>query len=410
MTIFFVAYEQANVVCIAPVLRALAGQGAWDPIFVPGTDFKAHRGLAEAIAPAGVRVWQLRVPPGAVATGHAADAHRTVLDRVRELGAGLTESNDFECRVVGAAMQRVFAQPYMPEVCATYAAVAQGLAAFARSERPALVVLAEDTDYMRGRLAARVLLACGATVVCLVPWYYGAFRSYPLIGTRWAARYLVPTRSYGERLVAGGVARDRIAIVGDPALDALPAAAGHPSRPGGLLYALQGLPWEREIITDLVEIVRSERRATLHIKPHPRLPVPAWLQDVETAGNVVVADRDADVRALLIEATAVVGQSSKMLYEASILGCAVIVPHYDATPLVLDLPDTDREHVVARTRKALRRKVELVLTGRGRGLTRAEIAPHHPHATARVVECLQSVREWLERGCPPEPRGGAGRG
>ena len=395
MRIFFVAYEGADVVCIRPVLRALVADGTWEPVFVPGTDFKAERGLAEADAPGIVPVRSLRDP---LADAADAAAGERVLDRARALGAALTASPVFESRAAGAAIERVFARPYMAEVCARYEAVERALSAFARDERPALVVLPEDTDYIRGRLAARVLQSCGAVIVCLVPWFYGAFLSNPLLGTRWADQYLVPTSSYAERLLAGGVAADRITVVGDPAFDTLPSALARPSQPGSLLYALQGLVWEREIVADLIEIVRSDRKARLRIKPHPRLPFPAWLRDIELAGRVAIVEQGADLHDLLRETTAVIGQSSKMLYEASILGRPVIVPHYDTTPLLLDLPAEDRGHIVARTKGALRHKVERALDGHGRPLTIAAIAPHHPHATQRVVERLDGVRKRLAGG------------
>jgi predicted glycosyltransferase len=122
------------------------------------------------------------------------------------------------------------------------------------------------------------------------------------------------------------------------------------------------------------------------------------LRNIELADRVAVAERAADLLDLLRETTAVIGQSSKMLYEASILGRPVIVPHYDATPHLLDLPPVDRDHIVARTKRALRQKVERALDGHGRTLTIAAIAPHHPHATQRVVERLDGVRKRLERG------------
>src|SRR5262249_51919543 len=156
----------------------------------------------------------------------------------------MTAAPGFESRMAGMAIERVLARPYMAEVCARYEAVERGLMAFARAERPRLVVLQEDTDYMRGRLAARGLQAFGATIVCLVPWYYGAFRSYPLLGKRWADQYLVPTSAYAERLRAGGVAAQRIAVVGNPAFDALPRTSPRRLPSDRLLYALQGLAWE----------------------------------------------------------------------------------------------------------------------------------------------------------------------
>jgi hypothetical protein len=295
-------------------------------------------------------------------------AGERVLDHVRALGGALTASAAFESRVAGVAIERVFAPPYMAEVCARYEAVERALAAFAGDERPALVVLPEDTDYMRGRLAARVLQSCGAVIVCLVPWFYGAFRSYPLLGTRWADQYLVQTSSYAERLRAGGVAADRITVVGDPAFDTLPAAIPRPAQPGSLLYALQGLVWEREIVADLIEIVRSDRQ---HSCASSHTPACRFPRGCATSSWQAVwrSSSRAPTTRLAARNDAVIGQSSKMLYEASILGRPVIVPHYDTTPLLLDLPAEDRGHIVARTKRALRHRSSarwMVTAGRSR--------------------------------------------
>jgi hypothetical protein len=392
--IFFVAYEDANVRGIAPVIHALQARGSWDPVFVPGLDFKAHRGIAAATAPADTRVLRLFDP-------HLVDPHPADLDRLQpagELIARLSAASDAHARVAAVAIARFWAAPHRPAIQAAYAQVVNALAEFARTHRPALVVVPEDTDYLRGRVAARVLGAAGAAVVCLVPWYYAAIRSYPLLGARRAAAYLVPTAGYRDRLIAAGVAADRVAVVGDPSLDALTAAPSAPLQPPAVLHALQGLAWEREIAADLLEIVRDNPPARLWIRPHPVLPAPAWLADLRRADDAVTIDRSADARASLHACTVLVAQTSRMLYEASLVGRPVVAVQYDGLPLALDLPVGDCPHVCAATLSALRRCVERALAGGGRGLTRTAIAPYHPRATERVVHCLDQLRDALARG------------
>ena len=396
MKIFFVAYEQANVVSIAPVMNALARAGSWDPVFVPGVDFKEYRGsLATAMAPAGITSRTLEDEVDVSNIECARQRGAVVLERVRRWAATVSISREFEGRVAGSGLDALFAREYMTQVFEAYATIESTLEDFARRERPRIAVVQEDTDYMRGRLAARVLSRNGAVVVCLLPWYYNVFLSYPLVGERYATHYCVGNRVYGDRLAAQGVPLDRISVVGNPGFDALATCDARAPATPSFLYALQGGRWEPQIVTDLVSIFDDLRGAQLRIKPHPRLPYPEWLGHINAPANVAIVAREADGVRLMSESTCVIAGTSRMLYEASILGCTVIVPHYSAMPPSLYLPAADRDAVVARTRGGLRRNVELVLAGRGCALTRAEIAPHYPHSTQRVIQCLEELRDRL---------------
>jgi len=396
MRIFFTAYEQANVPCIAPVMRALSQRDGWEPVFVPGLDFKEHRGcLAHATGPAGVplsRLGDWLVPSEVEQAGQRG---RILREHVVRWASACAGAATFETRIVATSLKGLLERSYMPSLFEAYARYELALEAFARKERPKLVVLPEDTDYLRGRLAARVFNGHGVPVVCLVPFYYNVFLSYPLLGERYAARYLVMNRSYADRLARHGVASDRIDVVGNPAFDTLRQESESPQGSPTFLYAMQGLPWESEIVSDLVAIFRDLPQAELAIKPHPELCRPTWLASLSTTRNIHVLAPDADAHILLQQATCVIGQSSSMLYQASVLGRAVIVPHYDPAPLSVYLPESDRSQVLARTKADLRHKIESILAGRGRGLAREEIAPFYPKSTERVVDCLESVRAQL---------------
>jgi CDP-glycerol glycerophosphotransferase (TagB/SpsB family) len=129
----------------------------------------------------------------------------------------------------------------------------------------------------------------------------------------------------------------------------------------------------------------------LAIKPHPELPRPDWIDPFAMRPNVRIADSEPDVSRLLRRAACVVAQSSSMLYQASVLGRPVIVARYDPAPLGFYVPEVDRPHVIVRTRKELRRAIEAVVDGRGRALTRDEIAPFHPRSTERVIAVLERL-------------------
>ena len=138
-------------------------------------------------------------------------------------------------------------------------------------------------------------------------------------------------------------------------------------------------------------IFGREPAARLVIKPHPALPRPPWLDALARPRNVRVAVPTATTAALLARTQCVIAQTSRMLWEASVRGRSVIVPHYAATPLAIAVPARDRAAVVARSGVALQQRVHATLAGGGRGLTRSVIAPHHPHSTARAVAALHAL-------------------
>lgn len=385
VTIAFVGYEAADLGCIAPVIAALERDGIARPVVVPGVDFKPHRGLHTSPALAG-----FEHPAIAALSRAGAARHGGRLDRrARRWTAAPPAAATARQRVVAATLHDLLDGPDMPEIFAAYAEVAHAAADFMRRRRPRLVVLPEDSDYLRGRLLARIVAAHGGRLVCLTPWYYPAFVSYPLVGARLAHHYLVGSRAHAQRLRAAGVAPGAVTVVGHPELDPIAPTPSPP--PGRFLYALQGLPWEREIAADLAAILGDEPTARLVIKPHPGLPRPTWLDALAHPRNVRLAPATADTAALLRRTHCVIAQTSRMLWEASLLGRCVVVPHYDATPLGIALPARDRSAVVVRSADALRRLVRATLAGNGRGLHRATIAPHHPQSTTRVVTALRAL-------------------
>lgn len=396
MKVFFIGYEQADVPFVAPVMLALAKRDGWEPVFVPGLDFKEQRGcLALATGPPGIAVRRLQdeLPPC-----ESAAARRCGLGlRAAALGRAKTAAADgtFDARLLGTSLSSLLERPYAPELFEAYAECEAALHALARRERPRLVVLPEDTDYLRGRLAARVLRAYGATMVCLLPFFYSVFSSYPLVGERHADRYLVTHRSFADRLAGQGIAAERIEVVGNPAFDALGEASELAEGSAQFLYALQDVAWEREIVEDLVAIFRDLPAADLTVKAHPALSPPAWVASLAMPPNVRLVGREVESGQWLRCATCVIAQSSTMLYQASILGRAVIVPRYDPAPPGFHLPPGDRARVVARTKTELRERIEAVLAGEGRGLAREEVAPFHPRSTQRVVCCLEAARARL---------------
>ncbi|MEO8604956.1 MAG: hypothetical protein ABI629_20480 [bacterium] len=391
MKLYFVGFEQANVGDILPVLEALRAHPRLEPVFVPGTDFKPHRGLLTARPPAGIDAQRLESALDSVQVADAERRARRLCGEARRWTASEPAARSVHQRLLAAQLDRYVRRPEMASLFRAYTVIERAADAWARRERPRVVVLSEDSDYLRGRLLARVFAAHGVHIVCLTPWYYSTFRSYPLVGARQAHAYLVGTPAHARRLLASGVARRCVHVVGHPGFDALAAQASPTPPPGHFLYALQGLPWEREIASDLQAAVGEHAGARLTIKPHPQLPLPTWLVGLSRRTGLRTAPARQPAIELVRDTHCVVAQTSRLLFEASLLGRRVIVPHYDATPLRLEVPDRDAPAAVAHSPAELGERVRAVLRGRGRALSGAAIAPYHPHATQRAVQVLEEL-------------------
>jgi hypothetical protein len=405
MKVWFTAWEKADFRCIESVFDALLAHPRLDPVLVPGFDYKLVRG---EVGPWRIPDRFARIVPTdlltpaeqAAAEARAAALRAELLAEPRTGGSSARRGESWIEATVAATLRRCLEDEALVPALAAYAGQEAALARLAELHRPRLVVLPEDTDYARGRLAARIFGAAGARVVVLSAWYYGVHEIYPLGGLRSAHHYLAMGRNFAERLVEAGADPGRVEVVGNPGFDRIvsrrraePAGGDQPPpAPAGprrrtLVYALQGMPWEREIASDLEALAIQHPGLRLAVRLHPevqrppaglplrwhRLEGPDWLE----------------------EADGVVAQSSTALYDASVAGIPVIAVHYDPRPMPVYIPPADRPRIVARTPRELGDRVAAFMAGHGHTMDAPEIAPYHPRATAAAVAALERLAEDL---------------
>lgn len=75
------------------------------------------------------------------------------------------------------------------------------LTRFIRYGKPDLLIIPEDTDAMRGRLAATIARNKKIATMVFLPLYYDWIGTYPLLGKRIADRWVVPGLNYKKRLL-----------------------------------------------------------------------------------------------------------------------------------------------------------------------------------------------------------------
>jgi hypothetical protein len=368
--VLFAFYERADFGVAHRVMRALADRGV-KAVFLSGFDYKERTG----------EVPPLVVPPG-VESRAVGDYYPAEPVSVDEELARLRAQVRAEEGLAARLFDRLLGRAYVPELLAECGRVAAALRAYVRAERPHLVVLPEDTDYIRGRLAAHILESEGTPCAVMTPNYYAMFSDYPLIGKGLAQPYLVAHEGQAARLRARGVSDERIRIVGSPTFDDL---ARVPSGGGsGVLFVLQGLPADESIAKQLLSIARRLGKV-LYLKAHPDVPAPWMAQLRSENGWSEIPDREP-VRPWLSRVETVVGVSTTVLYEALLVGRGVVVIHLSGLPPPVHLPPGVEGALATSWRE-----VEQLLTKGGVALSVANVPmafPHHPRAAEAAAEAV----------------------
>ncbi len=300
----FVFFERANVPSIAPVLAALARRGRLEPSLVRAFDYKELVGeIGPVVPPPGITLHELPVAP----VRARADLAPRRADRPG-LGAKLHDE--------------LLARPLIPMLVDRVEAIAASLEVLLRALRPPLIVVPEDTDYAKGRLASRVARELAIPTVAVLPTWHATIARYPLLGPRLCDHYVAMNDATRTRLVGHGADPDRVHVLGGPFFEGI-ARAQRPLEPT-FVVALQGTRWEATLLEDLRAIFARRSSWTLLVKPHPLVAFDA------SPGLRVVRDRT--IRELLAECTGLIAESSIALYEAAAAGVHAIVVSYGGHP------------------------------------------------------------------------------
>lgn len=351
MKYLFLFYERANFPTVEPLFRQLAKRWPGEIAVVKGFDFKEASGET---AP-----WELPadLPVVGLPLAHA-DLRRQWHERSQ------AELLPAQGPLAAGVLGEVLGRPYLPYLREWWAEVAASTETLLTDLRPEIIVLPEDTDYIRGRLAGRIAKELGLAPVVLSAHYYDRFARYPLIGKRYADHFLVLNEVAATRLKRQGVEASRLHVVGNVALNRPPAL---PSPAPRFLLCGQGRPGEATWIKDVIDWFADHPDQELWIRPHPQqraVPLRSvFPENVGWAPNLGLND-------LLNRVRAVVGESTSVLWQASSAGLPVIIVHYRFGPCEIALPPEAFPYV-ARTKAELAERL-----GEASGAPRPPIAPH----------------------------------
>lgn len=313
MSVCFLFFEKANFDTVEPLARRLLERGV-AAIAVKGFDYKE---LTGQISP-------LRIPPE-IPSLDLWESCRA-WDAPPEGGRQPPPEPTLD-----GLLESFFARPEIPFLEHAHARMEAATRAYLREASPALVVLPEDTDYIRGRLAARICRELAIPAAVILPVYYNTQLRYPLGGSRLAARYLVLNERVKARLCRAGARPECVHVVGHPRFAAWGRREDEISAP--LLYLMQSLEWEEQIVTDLVEIFERRPQARLWLKPHPESADRSLPKLPPNAAILRGGEADPISRAACI-----VAQSSQGLYHALFRGTPCFTVNYGSYPAEIDLP------------------------------------------------------------------------
>ncbi|MCB0405467.1 MAG: hypothetical protein KDD51_11830 [Bdellovibrionales bacterium] len=226
----------------------------------------------------------------------------------------------------------------------------KNLTYFLKTFNPDLVVLPEETDCARGRLATLVLARFPKIrKSVLFPLYYQLFESYPVSLAPSAHHYVVSCEGLNLLLERGAPPHTRIQYLGFP-FGVYPTP---PPERKCLLYLLQGIQYEARVVSEVLKAAATTGFEVV-LKPHPRNPQPSHeiCEIALTERGMRIAPVERSFRELVCESAAVVGQTSTGFFEALALGRPLLVAHYQAGPFPLRLvPDGKWIQVFSNTRE-----------------------------------------------------------
>jgi len=316
-TIDFLFFEKANFPTIEPLLERLSRHSRIRPRFVKGFDYKEFTGfvspprVSEAIEQLDIFDFA-KIPsfdPNEILRGWRSLA---LPDWPHPQG-----------------LKPLLEAPYWSDILPRQQCVAEALDVFVDRYRPRLVIIPEDVHYIQGRLAARVLKSRGIKVWALLPPFYQIMRFFPLVGERYADRYLVMNEAVRQSYLQAGVISSDISIVGNPYF--VGAALGDKKRVSRqkkqVWFACQGPEWDEVALSDFISTARRFPDHGFHVKTHPSLqgfPAvdPNWPRNVSLVEQGRIDD-------CLGEIDCLIGVSSTSLYRAGLAGVPAIALNYE---------------------------------------------------------------------------------
>ena len=357
--VHFMFFEKSNFLMIKPLFDGLISHPSIQPVYIRGFDFKEY---TNQISP-------LTFPehyPVCNLDDTAEQTNQTVQNQTGSFPIARARDGTADQTLVDSLLFSVSQRSYIPVLEEQVAVYEQMLEKFCQSRQQGVVVLPEDTDYIRGRLACRVLSRFNFRIIILTANYYNYFVRYPLVGKRFGHLYLTATRPMKTRLQnqlrINGLSPDTVHFCGTPAFDRFKEINCSGTR---ILYVCQDLPNESRVCLEIADILDREFNGTgLTIRPHPESPRPKWIDELSVRENVSPSSPDSTLEQDFEKSIAIVAQTSGVIYLALVADAPVIIPNFSGLPLPIDLPDAIRNQSEVKNRTEICRLILKILENR----------------------------------------------
>jgi hypothetical protein len=331
--IHFMLFEKSNILAITTLISHLKKNSRLNPVYVKGFDYKEYSGV--------IKPYSFRSDIQSDSLENYGDFYeskrRDVPDPFIHQFQKLYKKQP---ALKAALLSEVAERSYLPGIIAEYHKNKYAMKRYCDIKKPRLVVLPEDTDYIRGRMACYILRQHDCKVVIMVADYYNILLKYPLLGHRSADLYLTSTSIMRQRLITAGVASDRIKFCGSPRIDESRGISRDPVK-NVMLFVLQNLPKEALILKEFMQTFdQFFPGLQLWVKPHPETQLsPSVRSLLEQHSGLHLIDKNESIIAILERVQAVIGQSSTVLYQAIAAHVPVMIPNLTGLPIDIALPD-----------------------------------------------------------------------
>jgi len=389
MDLYFLFFEKANFNTIEDLMITLKNHKFFKPVFVKGFDYKEFSGsITPFLIPDEIESMAIEsfIPQEALEGGSRSQANEYFQLRYQQPSQAKGTIEEYIIQNLLAYLSR---EDFFRISSMAFFRIEAALQEFIKQKQPEVVILPEDTDYIRGRLAHKIFKDHGISTISLWPLYYNIMWHYPLMGERYSDYYLVWNRFSKERLLENSVPKERVYIVGHPYFKNK-AILRDKGRKRLFLYPLQSIEWEIEIILDLIEIFRARSDIELTIKQHPEVENPYFEKLDDLPDNVSLFPRSSSSR-VLPSACCLIGQSSIMLYEALLNHIPVIQVNYEMTPPDMFIPEMEGVFKACDS-QSIEYYIDLISEGRNTTLENIEdLFPFQKDSIHRIIEVLEEL-------------------
>ena len=259
----------------------------------------------------------------------ALNTSTSLLQELRELLAATPFDRTLSQLILKNLLTRQFQSPPFEQLLFHYCQARFAFAQFLTDEKPQVVVLPEEGEFLKGAAAAGVCQEAGVPTIVLASPHWNLLPTRPWVGRHSAAAYVISEQTVYDLLLARGISREKIFLASG---STLPAEHREPQPHQRLLFPLQGQAGDQVILGDLYALLPEFENIELVVKAHPDLDPSLREVPPSSISSRVTFLAEGNIASALATATAVIGGDSIVLHQGRAFGIPGIEVNYSGMP------------------------------------------------------------------------------